>query len=217
MSKRDGQISVDRPPGTSESNLESQPSQLLQSLFESFQASERLVVLNIGAALPETVRFFTNYRCQLYITDLVAELSSSDFPGDESESPSNARNEIAGILSIPDGVVFDIVFFWDSLSYLGKENITALVQVLKSHLHANSKGHCFAARTSETAEAQMVHGIQDAGHLSVRRRTRFPANYQPLPQGRLLALLEYFTLDRSVLLRDQRLELLLTVAKNAFR
>ena len=214
MNNHDGRVSVDRPPSTSKSNFEIQPSQLLQSLFENLQAGKRLVVLNIGAALPETISFFANYRCKLYITDLLAEFSlSADSPSDESESQFKLRNGIADILSIPDGVIFDIVFFWDSLNYLGKDNIHTLMQVLKPHLHDNSKGHCFAAHSAETAEAQIIHGIQDAGHLTVRRRSRFPPNYQPVPQGRLVSLLEYFTLDRRVLLRDQRLELLLSVAK----
>ncbi|MBT8146835.1 MAG: hypothetical protein KJN90_08270 [Gammaproteobacteria bacterium] len=185
---------------------------MLQLLFENLQAEQRLVVLNIGAALPETIRFFANYRCKLYVTDLLAELPlSADSPSDESESQSKLENEIADILSIPDGVIFDIVFFWESLNYLGKDKISALMQVLKPHLHDNSKGHCFAAHNPETAEAQIIYGIQDAGHLSVRPRSRVSPNYQPLSQRRLLSLLEYFTLDRSVLLRDQRLELLFTV------
>ena len=212
MNNHDGQVSVDCPPSTSESNFETQPSRLLQSLFENLQAEQRLVVLNIGAALPETIRFFANYRCKLYITDLLAEFPlSADSLSDESELQFKLRNEIADIFSIPDGVIFDIVFFWESLNYLGKEKISALMEVLRPHLHNNSKGHCFAAHNPESAEAQIIYGIQDTGHLSVRPRTGVSPTYQPLPQGRLVSLLEYFTLDRSVLMRDQRLELLLTV------
>ncbi|MCP5345908.1 MAG: hypothetical protein R3F41_02130 [Gammaproteobacteria bacterium] len=215
MNNQDGQISVDCPPSTSESSFETQPSRLLQSLFENIQAEKPLVVLNIGAALPETINFFANYRCKLFITDLLAEFPLSAYsPRDESESRITLRDEIADILSIPDGVVFDIVFFWDSPNYLGEDNISALMQVLKPHLHGKSKAHCFVARSPETPEGQIIHGIQDAGHLTVRRRSRFPPNYQPLPQSRLLSLLKSFTLDRSVLMRDQRLELLLTVVKS---
>ena len=212
MNNHDGQVSVDRPPSTIESNFETQPSRLLQSLFENLQAEQRLVVLNIGAALPETIGFFANYRCKLYITDLLAEFPlSADSQSDESNSQFKLRNEIADILAIPDEVVFDIVFFWESLNYLGKDKISALMQVLRPHLHDNSKGHCFASHNPDSAEPQIIYGIQDTGHLRVRPRSKVSPKYQPLPQGRLVSLLEYFTLDRSVLLRDQRLELLLTV------
>ena len=210
---RFGRANVDYPPAKSATNYEIQPSRLLQSLFENIEPGQRLVVLNIGAALPETISFFANYRCKLFVTDLLAELLlTTDNPIDEIESQFARQEKIADILSLPAGVRLDIVFFWESLNYLGEENISALMQVLKPHLHENSKGHCFAVHKSETEEAKLIHGIHDAGHLSVRPHARVAPGYQPLPQGRLVTLLECFTLDRSVLMRDQQLELLLKVA-----
>ena len=51
-----------------------QPSKLLPSLFSQFDPSERLTVLHIGPALPETVEFFSRFRCKLFFVDLLSEL-----------------------------------------------------------------------------------------------------------------------------------------------
>ena len=110
MNEHDGRVRIYRPPGTSE--FEIQPSQLIQSLFENLPAEQRLVVLNLGAALPETISFLAKYRCKLYVTDLLTEFPlAADSPSDEEESPGQRRKALADILSIPEGVVFDIVFF----------------------------------------------------------------------------------------------------------
>lgn len=195
------------------SNLESQASRLLELLLENVSPEARLKVLNIGPALPETIDFFANYRCRLHIADLLPELPTPvEADSEEGHDANTLQPVLTEVLALPDDTEFDIVFFWDALHFMSREAISALTAVLRPHLHRQSKAHCFAVHGMETPPAQIYHGIHDISHLSVRTRTAIPPNYNPLPQGQLVSLLKYFALDRSVLMRDRRIELLLKAA-----
>ena len=54
--------------------------------------------------------------------------------------------------------------------------------------------------------------IADEQELVLRQRPTQPQGYAPLPQSRLQELLDGFSFDRSVLLADSRLELLLNAS-----
>ena len=53
---------------------DTQPSRLLPKLFERVDPSRPLTVLILGPALPETVSFFSQFRCKLHVVDLAREL-----------------------------------------------------------------------------------------------------------------------------------------------
>ena len=43
---------------------------LLPKLFEGLRDDERLTILDLGPAAPETVDFFGQFRCRLFFADL---------------------------------------------------------------------------------------------------------------------------------------------------
>ncbi|WP_116364476.1 hypothetical protein [Parahaliea mediterranea] len=182
-----------------------QPSRLLPALFENVDADWPLTVLHIGPALPETVNFFSDYRCKLHFADLYEELPLRR--AEEGEPSLDERLERA--LALPGGALFDLCFFWDVLNFLSRDAITALMSQLRPHLHPDTLGHCFAPHNARTEASPHYYGIADSGHLRVRQRPRIPPEYQPHPQGELGALLPCFRVERSVLLPDRRTELLL--------
>lgn len=201
---------------------DSQPSRLLARLVEHIDPDRRLNVLNLGPALPETVEFFSAYRCRLHITDLYRDLPSlvSEEEGEEGDEKgkreegareSRLDEQLEQALVLPDDTTFDILFFWDVLNYMSRDAISRLMHKLKPHLHGNSNVHCFSVHNTRAPADQQYYGIADAEHLSVRQRLQIPPGYQPHAQSDLLALLRYFEVDRSVLMRDQRTELLLKV------
>ena len=188
---------------------ETQPSRLLPALFENVDPGSLLTVLNLGPALPESVAFFSDYRCRLHIADLFPELPFSAAPDDESDVREILGQRLDQALCLPADSRFDMVFFWDVLNFMSAEAITVLTEKLKPHLHARTRAHCFAVHSSQTPVAMESYGIADHQHLSVRSRSQVPPDYQPHPQGELLTLLRYFAVDSSVLMRDRRIELLL--------
>ena len=183
-----------------------QPSKLLPYLFEHVDEEQRLTVLHIGPALPETVNFFSRFRCRLIFADLFAELPID--PDDDPELPLTDR--ISRMLAIPDGQTVDICLFWDLFNFLDAATISALVTALRPHLHPGTRAHGFAlhnVRTADTAQAFAIDGPQE---LVIRPRNQRLPGYAPHPQNRLKELLNCFEFVRSVLLADSRLELALT-------
>lgn len=183
-----------------------QPSKLLSSLFEQFHEDDRLTVLHIGAALPETVQFFSRYRCKLHFIDLFCEL-----PMVADESGPDLQQQFTDHLQFPADTRIDICLFWDLFNFLDSESIAAFLSVLRPCLRTGGVAHGFAVHNLKTPQGDQVYGIHDTDQLSVRSRKTSLPGYLPHNQGQLKQLLEGFSFTRSVLLPDSRLEFLLRV------
>jgi hypothetical protein len=182
-----------------------QPSKLLSSLFAQFDPERRLTVLHIGPALPETVEFFSRFRSKLYFVDLFSEL-----PIEESDDGGPPLVEKFGeILDLPSDVRFDICLFWDLFNFLDSESIAALLENLSPRLQADCLAHVFAAYNRKSVQGDQLYGIKEPDTLQVRHRGEMLPGYAPHAQSALKDLLYCFSFDRSVLLADSRVELLL--------
>jgi hypothetical protein len=180
---------------------------LLPTLFERIDEERRLIVLNIGPALPETVEFFSDYRCRLYFIDLFADLPDLADPQDGAASPRTILREA---LQFPEDTRFDLCLFWDLFNFLDRETIAALQDVLRPHLHKSSLAHGFAVHNLRTEQCGKVYGIKHLDTISIRPRPAVLPGYKPYNQGQLEKILDCFKVTRSVLLADSRLELLLS-------
>lgn len=192
-----------------ETQVLTQASRLLPFLFEQVDDEQLITVLNVGPALSETVNFFSGYRCKLYFADLYPELPLHTEEENGEDTGPELERRLEEALQLPDEVQFDIVFLWDVLNFMSSDAIDALMDKLRPHLHPKSRAHCFAVHSSQIPIADHYHGIVDEEHLSVRKRPQAPPDYQPHPQGELVSMLNFFQVDRSVLMPDRRVELLL--------
>lgn len=182
-----------------------QASTLLPDLFKHLDTEERVTVFHVGPAAPETVDFFCEYRCKLYFIDLFAELP---IKSDENAAQSLLEH-FSTLLQFPRDTHFDICLFWDLFNYLDGDAIHSLLRILRPHLTDRSLAHAFSVHNRKTPESRHVYGIQRLDALSVRHRAHTPPGYAPHSQRELTELLHCFRLERSVLLPDSRLELLL--------
>jgi len=185
-----------------------QPSKLLSNLFEHIDEDARLTVLHIGPALPETVDFFSRYRCKLHFLDLFGELPIEA----EEDVPLSLDKQFAELMQFPAGTYFDICLFWDLFNYLGSDAIAAFLLTLRPHLHASSLAHGFAVHNLRSPPGDQIYAISELDALTVRQRATALPGYAPHPQSRLKTLLSCFRFDRSVLLADSRLEMLLSAS-----
>jgi hypothetical protein len=197
----------------SSSETPTQPSKLLPLLFEHIDEDERLTVFHAGNALPETVDFFSNYRCKLHFIDLFSELP---FVANEDTSMT-PQQQFGEILQLPAGTQFDVCLFWDLFNFLDSAAITAFLQHLRPFLHSGSLAHGFSVHNLKTPQSGLLYGIKDAGTLQLRHRTAALPGYAPHGQNRLKELLKGFRFERSVLLPDSRLELLLAASDRVNR
>ncbi|RLA49248.1 MAG: hypothetical protein DRR04_08620 [Gammaproteobacteria bacterium] len=182
-----------------------QQSKLLPSLFEHIDEDQRLTVFHVGLALPETVDFFSRYRCKLHFVDLFAELP---IVSNEENNPSLGQ-QFGDLLRFSPGTRFDICLFWDLFNFLDSDAITAFLKELRPYLHTGCLAHGFSVHNLKSTQSDQLYGIREIDTLRLRARPAALPAYAPHNQGRLKTLLSGFTFERSVLLPDSRLELLL--------
>ena len=181
-----------------------QPSKLLSWLLPEPEDCEHLTVLHIGPALQDTLDFFSQYRCQLHIRDLFAEL-----PLPDDEDPRQVEAALGEALQLPDDARFDLCLFWDWFSYLDATSLVTFLRLLQPHLHRHTRGHAFGVHNLRSRRVQNLYGIRSLHNLSTRVRPGSLPGYSPHSQRELKELLYCLDVERSVLLPDSRLELLL--------
>ncbi|MEZ5501106.1 MAG: hypothetical protein R3E50_00075 [Halioglobus sp.] len=182
-----------------------QPTKLLPCLFETVDEELPLTVFHIGPALPDTIDFFSSFRCKLHFIDLFSELPVNH----QHDGEPTIAAQFAAMLKFPADTRFDICLFWDVFNYLDREAISAFLTTLRPHLKDTSLAHAFSVHNRNAVQGDHLYGISQRDAISFRsRRTALPG-YAPHSQSELKTLLHCFTVARSVLLPDSRLELLL--------
>ncbi|MEE4146049.1 MAG: hypothetical protein V2I26_14690 [Halieaceae bacterium] len=183
-----------------------QPSALLPSLFEHVEEGQRLTVLHIGSATPETVAFFSRYRCKLHFIDLFGDLATL---APSEDATVYLPQTLLDLMQIPAGTRFDLCLFWDLFNFLERDAIAALAQVLAPHLRDTTLAHGFAVHSLKTPQSGKIYSIKDVDQIGTRPRPALLPGYKPCNQGQLERVLDCFSVTRSVLLPESRLELLL--------
>ena len=183
----------------------SQPSKLLPSLFEHIDEEQRFNVLHVGPALQDTLDFFTRYRCKLHFIDLFSELPLATL----EDSGLSLEQQFGEILQLPADTQFDLCLFWDVFNFLDTEAIAAFLSQLRPCLKANSLAHAFSVHNLNTPQGSQLYGIKQKDTLSLRNRQARLPGYAPHSQSQLKQALSCFRFERSVLLPDSRLELVL--------
>lgn len=183
-----------------------QPSSLLPSLFAQIDEERRLNVLHVGPALPETVEFFSRYRCKLYFVDLFSELSHLQT---DAEAPLTLEQQFRALLQLDSGATLDLCLFWDLFNFMDRAATQAFLVAIRPHLHSGTLAHGFAVHNLKTPQSGQLYGIREPDQVSLRARSADLPGYCPHNQGQLEQLLDCFRFRRSVLLPGSRLEMLL--------
>ena len=181
-----------------------QTSKLLPALFDHIDEERRLTVFHVGPALSDTVDFFANYRCRLHFVDLFSEL-----PIVASEDTPTLQHQFEELLSIPPGTELDICLFWDLFNFLDSKAIEAFLCVLRPHLTPDSLAHAFSVHNVSTPQCNHLYGISQFDTIRLGKRVKALPGYAPQSQRQLKETLNCFRFERSVLLPDSRLELLM--------
>jgi len=183
----------------------SQPSKLLPSLFEHIDEEQRFNVLHVGPALQDTVDFFCHYRCKLHFIDVFSELPLATL----EDSGLSLEEQFGEILQLPADTQFDLCLFWDVFNFLDAAAIAAFLSQLRPCLTATSLAHAFSVHNLKTPQGNALYGIKHMDTLSLRNRQAKLPGYAPHSQSQLKQALTCFRFERSVLLPDSRLELVL--------
>ncbi len=180
---------------------------LLPLVFEDVESQPRLNILDIGAATPESVRFFGRYRCRLQFADLFGE---TGYRRQHERRRRPHETVFDRVFDFPVGTVFDVCLFWDFLNYLDMALLRDLAQTLRRHVHAGTLGHAFVPFSNALPFSSMRFGLERADQLTVKNDPPPPA---PHPHTNKVIARSFwpFTVSRATLLEENRQELLLAV------
>ena len=200
----------DKSPSAGFPNVFKQQSLLFPALFNQLDLSRRLSVFEVGGALPETVEFFSAYRCKLHFADLYSE--TLVLSGQQEIDEREMVEAFTELLDFPQETRLDLCLFWDFLNYLDDPALRAFNKALSPYLHERTLGHGFAVRTVETALKSQQYGLDKPHMFTVRPASHRGLTLYPHSQAILINLLPCFDIDRGMLLPDGRLEVLLKVS-----
>ena len=186
---------------------------LLSGLLADFDEDYRLTVFDVGPALPETVEFFSQFRCRLYFADLYSDIFDDDILGQENDETSidELRNYFVGQFDYPAETRFDICLFWDVLNYLDDQTLQAFSQALNPFLSKNTGIHGFSTLKASIKLPNQQFSIKQPDCLRLRPREGRQAPCYPHPQAELNKCLYGMGVSKATLLSNGLLEMLLKV------
>jgi len=191
-----------------------QPSKLFASLFETPRPDHRLTVLEIGSALPETVDYFSRYKCRIHFLDLFSGTQLQELQA--LSNPKQIQDRMAKMLTLPAGTRLDVCLLWDFLCYLDDRALRAFSAAIRPFLHAESKAHGFGVHHRAIRLANRRYGVIDDTTLSVRPNQGPQAETIPHTQVETHDLLSCFDFQQGLRLPDGKLEILLKARPEAF-
>jgi hypothetical protein len=137
---------------------------LFQSVIERLRgAGGRCVVLDLGAARPETIRLLGEFRCRLDIVDLADGLEQLNMP---EQTPRGLRERAESLLPPRRREAADVVLCWDLLNYLNRPALSMLMECIAAR-----------ARRGTLAHALVVYS---ARKMPLRPSTFYPVDEQHL-------------------------------------
>ena len=185
------------------------PSCLLPDLFKRLDGNNRLVVLDMGQAISSTVRYFSQYRCQLNFIDLYSE-DCIALPNPDLNHQQKV-DSLRYLLNLGPSTKIDICLFWDVFSYLDDSFVRALIEALEPNISETSGALIINPRDSRRHLPFYRYGISDESHFTQTENSGIQPPIFPRSQRELNNLIDYFAIDRGRLMSQSRAEYLLLV------
>ncbi len=201
------QIDMNIPASAVVRGMVTQPSKLFPLLFRSLDAGHRLTILDVGTALPETVDFFSRFKCRIHFLDLFCEPVVRELQ--QVSNSQELHHQFEKLLQLPDGTRLDICLLWDLLCYLDDPALRAFNHVLRPYMHSGTRAHGFGVHHLAIRLENKQYGVMKEDGLSVRLRQTKQLTTHPHSQVEMHEMLSCFDFERGLLLPDGKLELLL--------
>jgi len=117
---------------------------LFRSIIKQLREDRRWVILNLGAALQQTIDLVSPYRCRMDIANLADSIDTVNAPVD-SEEPDRFTERVAALLPAHASEPMDVVFCWDFLNYLDRDVLTELMSAIASRCRRGALLHALIA------------------------------------------------------------------------
>ena len=142
---------------------------LKEQLISKLTEDRRWIVLDLGAARPQTIDLMSRFRCCLEIADLAGAVGTLNAAPDPDELSERAD----ALLPKRGAEPIDVVLCWDFLNYLERASLTALMERIAAR-----------CRTGACVHALVVY--------SERSMQPEPGQFAPVDDAHLLNLSNYF-------------------------
>lgn len=198
---------------------ETLPSRLMPDILERLQSVPRLMVLDVGLGVHETVAFFGDRRCRLHFAGIHDALHSPprvehqrqpgqlvDKQVEEAASYEAWRQHFAQSMNYPPDTRFDVCLLWDLFNYLDDIAIKAFADVLSPYLSDQTLAHAYLLLKADNGFSSREYGIKSAGEIAIRAGAHNSLDCFPRPQARVTSMISDFSVNHSVLRRDGLLE-----------
>ena len=169
---------------------------MLPLVFAGFDASQRINILDLGSAEPESVAYYHRYDARICIVNILDEWASGQRANLFDIVPDRAK-----------GLCFDVCLLWDSLNYLRDSAMVDFAQDIAGYLHEGSRIHAIAAYTPAWAFDAYRYAIDDQDQIVLKPRSRTVPH--PHSQTEIERAMPGFRIQHTVLRPGNRLELLL--------
>jgi hypothetical protein len=178
---------------------------LFRSLIERIPEDERWVVLDLGAVCPRVISLFGGHRCRLDIADVGLGLAALERP---LESP-DLRKAAEALLPELHAEAADLVLCWDTLNYLNRDALTALMARIHDRCRPGTLVHALICYSDSQMPVEPGHYVpQDDGSLvnaTDCNEQRDAPRYSPED---LTLCMQGYSIDRAMLLSNGMQEFL---------
>ena len=169
------------------------------ALFDTMRSDKSFSILDLGTALEENVRFWSQFSCRLYIQDFYRSYREWKAAHEPEEKLNRAA--LTALLPFGDETVFDIILVWDLFNYFDLKELEVLVEKLRRWCRPGTKLFMLISLLPDIPlsptkfrildREQMIHDIPT-------RETRPCPRHQPRDIVKLMAR---FTVSCSFLMR----------------
>lgn len=169
------------------------------ALLDTVRSDESFSILDLGPALEENVRFWSQFSCRLSIQDFYR--SYRDRKAAHEPEEKLKKTALTALLPFGDETVFDIILAWDLFNYFDLKELEVLVRRLSRWCRPGTKLFMLISLLPDIPQSptmfrilnreQMIHDIPT-------QETRPCPRHQPRDIVRLMAR---FTVSCSFLMR----------------
>jgi hypothetical protein len=172
----------------------------LNALLGPVRGDRSYSILDLGPALEENVRFWSQFSCRLHIHDFYhsyRERKAAVVPEEKSEEAT-----FSALLPFGDETVFDIILAWDIFNYFDLRELKALIQRLSRWCRPGTRLFALISSLPNISVSPTIFRILNREQMIYEiptQDTRPCPRHQPRDIARLMA---GFTVSSSFLLRQ---------------
>ena len=180
-------------------------SALLAWVLEGTSAPSRFNVLDVGPAMPRTIKFLNSTRCRVHIADLFDSGIIEQQKQLDQDALTARFAEALWMLDEP----LHACLLWDFPNYLTPSALAAFNQALSPWVTGHTRAHAFCAVKGSDPLMQHRYSIRSVNKVVQKAAPERPPAAHPHPWRHLARAMSVFDVDRGALRAEGVVEVIL--------